>query len=161
MNGLLLALVILVALLVLAAATFFLGMRYGWKPVVNAVRRLNRRFTNPRAMRSAGTPGAYASIIRHRGRTSGKDYETPVVPVPDGEEAFVIVLPYGPGADWVRNVLAAGSATVVREGEVIPVNRPEIVGIERAAGLFPPAEDRNHRLFSVTHCLRVHRAGSI
>ena len=30
----------------------------------------------------AGTPGAYASIMHHVGRTSGDPYETPVVAVP-------------------------------------------------------------------------------
>ncbi|MGZ4612806.1 MAG: hypothetical protein ACXV1K_06490 [Kineosporiaceae bacterium] len=51
-------------------------------------------------MRTAGSPGAYASVVRHVGRTSGRRYETPVVPVAtDG--GFVVPLPYGPGTDWL------------------------------------------------------------
>jgi hypothetical protein len=33
------------------------------------------------------------------------------------DDGFVIALPYGPGADWVKNVLASGSATIVNEGD--------------------------------------------
>ena len=47
---------------------------------------------------------------------SGRQYETPVGPFAVGDD-FVIGLPYGPGADWVRNVLANGSATLVHQGQ--------------------------------------------
>ena len=57
---------------------FVLRMRGRSPRVLNAVRRVNRAIVNPRQMRSAGTPGAYASVIRHRGRTSGRPYETPL-----------------------------------------------------------------------------------
>ena len=52
-------------------------------------------------MRTAGTPGAYAAIIRNRGRISGRDYETPVgaVPIDDG---FLVALPYGSRASWLQ-----------------------------------------------------------
>ena len=46
----------------------------------NTVRRFNRAFGNPHQMKTAGTPGAYASVIRHVGRKTGRSYETPVVP---------------------------------------------------------------------------------
>jgi hypothetical protein len=42
-------------------------------------------------------------------------------------DQFVIVLPYGPGADWVRNVLAHGSATLVHEGRTVRVDQPVVV----------------------------------
>ena len=51
---------------------FVLRMRARSQRVLNAVRRVNRAIVNPRQMRSAGTPGAYASVIRHTGRTSGR-----------------------------------------------------------------------------------------
>jgi deazaflavin-dependent oxidoreductase (nitroreductase family) len=144
---------IIVVILVLAIV-FVVGMRTRWGPVVNTVRRMNRAFMNPRQMRSAGTPGAYASIIRHRGRKSGKDYETPVVPVADAD-GFVIVLPYGPSADWVKNVLASGSATIVHEGQTYAVDEPEVISTDAVSGLFSPAENRQHRLVGVDQCLRV------
>ena len=46
-------------------------------------------------------------LVVHRGRRSGRRYETPVqvFPVADG---YVIALTYGPTADCTKNVLAAG-----------------------------------------------------
>ena len=68
----------LVVVLVAIGIVFLVGMRTKLPLVQHAVRRFNRTFTNPRAMKKAGTPGAYASIVRHVGRTTGRPYETPV-----------------------------------------------------------------------------------
>src|SRR5688572_30555725 len=120
------AIVVGLAVLGLAVvlALFVLGMRAKSGVALGAVRLISRLF-NPMQMRSAGTPGAFASIIRHRGRRSGRAYATPVgaVPIDDG---FVITLPYGTRAHWVRNVLAAGAATLVSEGRSYEVDRVEV-----------------------------------
>ncbi len=135
---------------------FFVGMRTKSKLVQNIVRRSNRALGNPYQMRNAGRPGAYASVIRHVGRKSGRSYETPVVPfgTPDG---FVIALPYGPRTDWIKNVLATGSATIVTEGETWLVDRPELVPTAVAAPFMSAKEQRSLRRFAVDRCLRVHR----
>lgn len=135
---------------------FLLGMRTKSPPVLNAVRRVNRAVFNPRQMRSAGTPGAYASVIRHSGRTTGRPYETPVGAVAS-DDGFVIALPYGSQVDWLKNVLASGSATIVNEGDTYRVDQPEIIPIDVAAAHFPPKDQRSLRLFGVDQCLRVRR----
>ena len=94
--------------------------------VLRPIVALSRSVVNPRQLRRAGRPGAYASIIRHLGRRTGRAYETPVGVVPDGD-AFLIVLPYGLRTQWLRNVLAAGEATLVTEGSTYRVDRPEVV----------------------------------
>jgi hypothetical protein len=58
------------------AVAFMLGMRARYRPLLDAVRRFNRAVSNPRQMQSAGTPGAYASVTRHTGRTSGRPCAT-------------------------------------------------------------------------------------
>lgn len=136
---------------------FLLGMRMHAPWVLGAVRRFNRAVFNPQQMKTAGTPGAYASVIRHAGRTSGRIYETPVGAVPT-DDGFVIALPYGTQADWLKNVLAAGSATVVNEGCTYDVAQPEIVPMDVVADDFPEAEQRTHRVFGVDQALRVRRA---
>ena len=88
------------------------GMRWQVGPVVDAVRRMNRSVTNPRVMRTAGTAATQTSVIEHVGRRSGRTYETPV-DIVDTATGMLIALPYGARTDWLRNVLAAGSATVV------------------------------------------------
>ena len=122
----------------------------------HAVRRFNRAFTNPRTMRKAGTPGAYASIVRHVGRTTGRPYETPVETFAT-DDGFVISLPYGADTDWLKNVLASGSATIVDEGNTYPVDRPELVPTAVAAPHLPAKGQRTLRLFAVDQCLRVRR----
>ena len=129
------------------------GMRRKWPPVLDTVRRLNRR-TKPLVLTSAGNQGAYASVVKHTGRTSGRSYETPVV-VAATEDGFVIALPYGSNTDWLKNVCASGSATVVTEGQTYEVDRPAIVPIEEATPYFRATEQRLHRQFGVADCLRV------
>jgi deazaflavin-dependent oxidoreductase (nitroreductase family) len=134
---------------------FVIGMRTKSPLVLDAVRKTGRAM-KPLALKSAGTPGAYASVIRHVGRTTGRPYETPVQAVAT-DDGFVIALPYGPNTDWLKNVLASGSATIVDEGNTYGVDRPEIVPIAEAGPYFPPQDQRTHRLFGVAQCLRVQR----
>lgn len=124
------------------------------RPLLDCVRRFNRTFTNRLQRPFAGKPGAYASVIRHRGRRSGRSYETPIVPFAvDG--GFIVSLPYGPTADWVQNVLALGSAELVHEGRTLKVDRPEVVPAAQVRELLPPSEQRTHRVFRIEHCLRL------
>jgi len=147
----------LVAGLVLVLLAFVLGMRAKSPVVLRAVRRFNRRFMNPRQMKTAGTPGAYAGVIRHVGRRSGRVYETPVEPFPT-DDGFVIALPYGTSSDWVKNVLAAGSATLVTEGQAYDVDQPEVVPLGDVVAALPSKERRNLRLFRVEQALRTRRS---
>ncbi len=150
------------ALGVLAVALltiFTLGMRTESPTVLNAIRRMNRAVVNPR-QRDAGRPGAYASLIQHSGRTTGRLYETPVV-AEATEDGFVIALPYGARADWLKNVLARGSATVIHEGEIHQVGEPELIPIESADAYFSPNDRRAHRVFGTDQCLRLHRVDMV
>jgi len=76
------------------------------------------------------------------------------------DDGFVISLPYGPHADWLKNTLASGSATIVNEGHTYRVDQPEIIPMEAAAAHSPPKDQRQHRLFAVDQCLRVRRGQS-
>ncbi len=136
---------------------WLIGMRTKWPLVIDAQRRINRAFINPRTMKAAGTPGATASIVRHTGRTTGRSYATPVGPFAT-DDGFVIVLPYGTRPDWLCNVLAAGSATIVHDGKTYPVDRPEILPIHAADAFLPEGEKRSLRVFGVDQCLRVRHA---
>jgi hypothetical protein len=135
---------------------FVLGMRTKSPLVLDNIRRFNRGFTNPRVLKTAGTPGASAAVIHHVGRRSGLSYATPVGPFAVGE-SFVIALPYGPGTDWVRNVLESGSATLVHEGSTFPVDRPEVVPVAEVLADLPTSQQKVLGVFGVTECLRVRR----
>ena len=146
----------LVALITLPLAVLVLGMRWKVAPVLAAVRRLNRSVTNPRVMRTAGTAQTHTSVIRHIGRTSGKTYDTPVDVVPTAS-GFLIALPYGARVDWLRNVLAAGAATVVTNGEHIAVDTPTVVATQDVSRLIPPRTRRTLSLFGVRECVHLER----
>lgn len=95
-------------------------------------------------------------MIRHQGRISGRSYETPIVPFAT-DDGFLVSLPYGPGTDWTKNVLAHGSAVLITDGRTYTVDRPEVVATDLVEDQFPPSEQRTHRLFRVDQCLRVRR----
>jgi deazaflavin-dependent oxidoreductase (nitroreductase family) len=131
-------------------------MRRKSPTVLRLVRRFNRAFVNPRVLATAGTPGAYASVICHVGRRTGRRYRTPVVAEQTGD-GFVIALPYGTTANWVKNVLVSGSATIVDEGTTYRVDQPEIVPLARMADYFPMKNRRSFGRFRVDQCLRLRR----
>jgi hypothetical protein len=93
-------------------------------------------------------------VIKHRGRTSGTKYETPIGPFAS-DDGFVIPLPYGATADWVKNVLAEGSAVIVTEGEVYHVDHPELVSSDDAMPEIPAKYQWSLRLYNVDDFLRV------
>jgi deazaflavin-dependent oxidoreductase (nitroreductase family) len=140
-----------------AVAAFIVGMRSKFPPVVGTVRRVNRRVTNPAMLKSAGQPGAYAAVLHHTGRSSGRSYQTPIVPFPDGD-TYLVALPYGPGVDWLRNVQASGRATLVTEGVTVEVTDPEVVPLAAVVDRLPESELRGLRFMNVTECLRLRRA---
>lgn len=147
----------LVLTLAAIAAVFVIGMRTKSRLVQGAVIALTKYGFNRVALTTAGQPGAYAARIHHLGRTSGRAYETPVGAVVD-EDGFLISLPYGLRSQWVRNVLANGSATLDFEGETYHVVEPEIIPLDPVATAFSPSDQTMHRIFAVHEVLRLRRA---
>ncbi len=144
----------------LLAGTFFFGMRSKNPIVLGAVIWASRTWLNKVQMRTAGTPGAYAGIVRHVGRVSGRAYETPVSPVPT-DDGFAIALVYGNRTSWLRNVLASGQATLVTEGETWEVDQPELVPMGTVERWFPAGDVRSFRRMRVVDALRLHRVRAV
>ena len=146
----------LVLALAVIAVVFVTGMRSKSPVVLNAVRRTGRAtkgFVLPRA----GIAGSPYAVMRHVGRKSGREYETPMQPVAT-DDGFAVALPYGPNTDWLKNVLAAGRATLVFDGETYEVGRPEVVAMSDANSFFSEREQRIHGLFRVEDCLVLRKA---
>ncbi|MFG2953238.1 nitroreductase family deazaflavin-dependent oxidoreductase [Streptomyces sp. NPDC048291] len=93
-------------------------------PIDRKVARFNRRFANhlvgPLFSRLPGF-----GKVHHRGRKSGREFTTPVKLFRRGAD-IVITLPYGPGSDWVKNVLAAGGCEITTRGRRIRVTGPVV-----------------------------------
>ncbi len=82
------------------------GVPMRFPPVVE---RLQIKYFNP-LMRPFARYLPTFAVVKHRGRTSGTDYET-VVNAFRKENVLAIVLAHGK-TNWVKNVLAAGEADV-------------------------------------------------
>ncbi|MBO2466109.1 nitroreductase family deazaflavin-dependent oxidoreductase [Actinomadura violacea] len=100
------------------------------------LRRINKAVTN----RVQGVYAPYLpplAVIVHKGRTSGREYRTPVTAFRSGGR-IIIGLPYGTDTDWVRNLLAAGRGGVERLGRVRRISGPRVLTAADAAELPSP-----------------------
>ena len=100
-------------------------------PLPRSVARFNKSVTNRVFAPLAGRVPPWV-IVEHRGRRSGRLYRTVVWAFPH-ERGLAFALTYGPGADWVRNVLRDGSARVKWRGRWRTYSHAELV--EDAPGL--------------------------
>ena len=90
------------------------------------------RLTTPMVRTMAGRRffPPYA-VVHHTGRRSGRALAVPVaLLVTPG--AFVVTLPWGPGTNWVRNVLAAGGCRLRWKGVDHQVSAPEVLDRDQA-----------------------------
>jgi deazaflavin-dependent oxidoreductase (nitroreductase family) len=76
------------------------------------------------------------AIVRHVGRRSGKQYETPIVVRPT-ENGFVIELTYGKEVDWYKNVQANNGCTIVWHGKEFVVNGVRPLDTQTGLHAFP------------------------
>jgi deazaflavin-dependent oxidoreductase (nitroreductase family) len=127
--------------------------------VLDKVRVFNKYVLNPAMMIVAGQKYWYAGVIEHTGRRSGKAYATPVV-VERVSDGFVIPLPYGTEVDWLRNVMAAGRATVRVHGDTSQAVEPEIIDAATAYRQLSPRRQREFGRFRIKHYLKIKHAPS-
>src|SRR6266568_5109094 len=93
-----------------------------------ALARFNRHVTNPVLSRIVLRMPGFAMIV-HTGRRSGKEYRTPVN-VFRADDGYLIALTYGPGSDWVRNVLAAGGCDAIIRGTTVHLTEPHVLNVQ-------------------------------
>lgn len=95
-------------------------------------------------------------VIVHRGRRSGNLYQTPVN-VFATDDGYVFALTYGPGTDWVKNVLAAGGCELRTRGRVIRLTEPRLFHDQTRRGI-RPLERQALRLIGVADFLSLKTA---
>jgi deazaflavin-dependent oxidoreductase (nitroreductase family) len=89
------------------------------------VARFNRAINNP-------VQGVYSwllppwAVIVHRGRRSGRQYETPLLAF-KRDRTLIIALLYGEESGWLRNLKADGGGYVVRAGRTFRVGEPRVI----------------------------------
>ena len=102
----------------------------------NGVGIVLKHTLNPLTRRVARSSRGPFSIVRHVGRRSGKQYETPII-VGIIDDGFVIELTYGPDVDWYKNVLAAGGCTLIWHGKDYVIDKLEPLDAETGRSAFP------------------------
>jgi deazaflavin-dependent oxidoreductase (nitroreductase family) len=117
-----------------SAATVWLLMSYALAKTVQHNKKLRPTLLKPyNKMISpiAGRRHSPYARLEHVGRRSGRLYSTPVGAFPY-EDGFVIGLSYGADADWCRNIIAAGHATLTWRGQTFALERPEFIPMSPA-----------------------------
>jgi len=115
---------------------------------------LYRHVFNPKALRDAARGETRWGVIHHVGRRSGTAYATPIDAqlTPDG---VVICMVYGLGADWCRNVLAAGQCTLTLNHQELALSAPRVMSLSQAEPRLSPERARFWRNIGIEHCLSL------
>ena len=124
-------------------------------PIPRAVARWNKVGLN-RVTRHVAPRVPGFGVVVHRGRRSGRRYETPVNVFP-ATGGYLLALTYGPDADWVKNVLAAGGCELRTRGRAIRVTAPRLFHDE-ARREIRPLERQVLRVIGVADFLSVKTA---
>ncbi|MDQ1538929.1 MAG: hypothetical protein QOE58_3322 [Actinomycetota bacterium] len=94
-------------------------------PIPDRMRQVNKvalnKLTRPLAR---WLPGL--GVVVHRGRRSGRQFQTPVNVFPRPGGRYVLALTYGADTDWVRNVIAAGRCELLTRGRRIELTAPRL-----------------------------------
>jgi deazaflavin-dependent oxidoreductase (nitroreductase family) len=121
-------------------------------PIPLAVGKWNKAGLN-RVIRLIAPWAPGMGLIVHRGRRSGRRYETPVQVFPTGD-GYVIALTYGPDADWTKNVLAAGGCELRTRGATVRLTEPRLYQ-DGTRQHIRPAERQMLRLLRVSDFLAL------
>ena len=120
--------------------------------------RFLARLINPLALVIAGRRWMpILGVLRHRGRSSGRPYATPLGMRRLGE-SFVMPLTFSENAGWYRNVKAAGWCVVTYLGHDYTVIDPQVIDYAAAAPAFPRYERLQFRLLGINQYLRMRQA---
>jgi deazaflavin-dependent oxidoreductase (nitroreductase family) len=149
-RGLLLGLGAVIALRLLGMVL----LRSRRPAVLDRTRVVNKRVVNPPMLAMAGRGHWYASRLEHVGRRSGKAYSTPIIALPMAG-GFAIPLPYGTRVDWLRNLQAAGNATLRVKGTRHGVGDPQVVETDTMLSDLPPYWRLAARMYSIDHFVRL------
>jgi deazaflavin-dependent oxidoreductase (nitroreductase family) len=91
---------------------------------LQAMRSFTLRFVNPLTRLVVGWLPGFGLLV-YLGRTSGREYRTPMNVFRRGNE-FVFALTYGADVQWVKNILAAGECRLTTMGRELHLIDPRL-----------------------------------
>ena len=116
-------------------------------PIPEPVTKINKRILNP-FMRHLAVRLPGMAVVVHRGRRSGRRYETPVLAFVRGP-TVTLALTYGADVDWLKNVMAAGGCRFIRSGRERTLTDPRTLTPEAGMARMPAAIRLVLRAFNV------------
>ena len=126
-------------------------------PLLRFMRPLTLRVVNPVTRLFAGRLPGFG-ILEYRGRKSGKSYRTPLNVFRKGDE-YLFALTYGSDGQWVRNVQAAGEATLIVRGRSLRLTAPQLF-VDAKRSRMPQPVRAFLGLMHVTEFLRMRIASA-
>lgn len=128
------------------------------RAALHPLARLISRQINPRLLAFALNPHqGFFAVLYHYGRRSGRRYANPVNARPTAD-GFMIPLTFGEGADWFKNVQAAGGGVLRWKGTEFPVVDPVLVDQAEGVRAFGVVERALIPLIGIKHFVRVRHA---
>ena len=125
------------------------------RPPLAVIRPFTTHVFNPISRRFARwLPGF--GILGYTGRKSGKVYRTPLNIFRHGDD-WVVALTYGSDVQWVKNVLAAGEATLEKGRRRIRLVDPEVL-VDPQRRLVPIPVRQVLGLMRVSEFMRLRQA---
>ena len=101
-------------------------------PLPRWLAHINKRVFNPWTMRRGDQP-----VLIHVGRSSGKIHRTPL-DAHSLSDGYVFIPMYGPRTDWLKNVMANGTASLTIGGKDVELVAPRLVQKRDIWSLLPP-----------------------
>ena len=111
--------------------------------------QINKRTFNKMELKRGVRP-----VLAHVGRSSGKTYHTPL-DAHKVDDGYIFIINYGSRSDWVKNILAAGSATLRVEGNEVTLVSPRVIMKDVASQQLPGTTKWPSGFMNVTECLQM------
>lgn len=118
-------------------------------PVPMWVAQINKRVFNKWELNKGVRP-----VLTHVGRSSGSVYHTPL----DAHAVaggYIFIMNYGSESDWVKNILAAGTAILTIDGDEVELTNPRVVAEDEAWALLPKTTKAIPKFLNVTEYLQM------
>ena len=93
-------------------------------------------------------------MLAHVGRSSGTTYHTPL-DAHKVDDGYIFIINYGSRSDWVRNILAAGTATLRVEGDEVTLVSPRVITKDVASQQLPATTKWPSDFMKVTEYLQM------
>jgi deazaflavin-dependent oxidoreductase (nitroreductase family) len=121
-------------------------------------RHVATRYVNP-VLRPLARKLPSFGVVTYPGRKTGRTYHTPINVFRRGE-FFYFFLTYGSDAQWVKNVIAAGSCSLETRGQAVRLVEPELITDPELRPAPPHVRFIERRIAGVTQYLRMRAASS-